>query len=211
MDLTIVLHGKYSGMIRLVHDGKSLRTFQRGIPPESRIFIVSGDSPYLAEPNFRGAVHGILVTDSGYRVIMEGRARLAGGNNETAKAKLSFMQSNEKSAALTEILERAQSLFSPIADDNAAAAEHTDEKKQKRQNTYNPFSSTYPNSSWKKVFHKNDRAYHIVGVANVAGEKLSITAVPINFYSESYFMSNGFVKIIRADDGTVCRMKVKRI
>lgn len=227
---TIVLHGKYKGVLRLYRDGGRLRAIGRGIPKDSKVYAVINDTPRLISENPSGSIKGILVTDGSNNIIMEGRIRYARGNNSLAKAKLAFLRSNEHSAALNYILARTEELFSEAHTSSNSENKYQEQKMQdlkkepekqavqdkqlhriQNKSAYNPFASTYPDSEWKKVFHRRDRGFHIVGTATVGGERLSIIAVPVKFYSEAYFNANGFTKPVVADDGTMCRMRIKRI
>ncbi|MBQ9949555.1 MAG: hypothetical protein IJO93_02415 [Clostridia bacterium] len=212
MEMTVVLHGKYSGLINISCDKSGVRYSSRGIPRDSSVYLVSGDMAYRPDEKMRGNIDGVLVADESGRIIMEGRVRFAKGSNEKAKAHLCYTSKipvkEVHSAALDDILKRAEDVFSstPCETDKS----HTDDNVKAKPKGKNPFSSTYPDSVWQKVQHKNDRAYHLSGTARISGETLHITAVPIKFYSEAYFMANGFAKIVRSDDGVIYRMRVER-
>ena len=124
---------------------------------------------------------------------------------------LSEIQSSEEhSPALNEILKKAEDLFSnsalPGESENIISAVNQNVQKQK----FNPFFSTYPDSTWRKITDKRGRLIRLEGKATVENQKLNIVALPINMYNEAYFIKNGFQKHLKTDNGYMFRLKVKR-
>lgn len=227
MEITISLHGKRNGFIRITQKADEPVTYTaKGLSAASLIYAVTADgqvTPITEKINSK--IIGILIVENG-TIIMEGRVRFAQGSNSCAKRILmqklqksvqnpATNQKSKPSQALTDILQRSKQIFDTLdtksihifnnAETPSRSAETTSRAVKKR----NLFSDSYPNSNWRKIQHRRG-GYHYEGVAQIANERLYITAIPTFMYSEAYFTKNGFFKTAVATDGTVYRMKIKR-
>lgn len=225
METVISLHGKRSGFIKIQHTLNGGLLFKsRGIPEGCKIYAVSGSVPYPINEPIPGKICGIIVTNNSGAIIMEGRERMCLGTNEAAKKvlfskmnaqKSTAIQPVSRSAALADILERAKTVFAEntqyITADAQSGDSQDEDKKQKSTETkrFNPFSASYPDSSWKRINHRCGRGYHLEGTAYISGEKLQITAIPTYLFSEDWFNKNGYTKITSSASGINYRMRIK--
>jgi len=211
MSALIVLHGRYRGYIQYERKDGRLTADMHGIPSDSVIYAVNEKSiPIPWDGSYSGRIYGIIVTDKNGNVIMEGRAAHTPGSNRNArfylpqKAKRAASAEDDRSDALKEILKKRDELFSE-------QQESIPPRPEKPSQSFNPFYNLYPDSEWSKVMHRHDRAYHLRGKANIAGQTLDITAVPMHFYTERAFLADGFTKVAQADNGDMYRMRVRII
>lgn len=114
----------------------------------------------------------------------------------------------QKSEALQQILSQAKELF---GEGKPEKQEKTtvENKTHKRNNTYNPFSATYPNSSWRVSKWRNIQ--YLESIIELEGERLHIQALPSSNVSIDYMQSLGFTKLTKADNGTMFYMKIRHL
>ncbi|NLB60979.1 MAG: hypothetical protein GX802_00890 [Clostridiales bacterium] len=113
-----------------------------------------------------------------------------------------------KSEALQSILSQAKELFGeyvPEKKKNTDAAN----KNPRQNNVYNPFSATYPNSSWRAMRWRN--LPYLESIIELEGERLHIQALPSSNVSIDYMQSMGFTKLTKADDGRMFYMKIRHL
>ena len=204
--MIIILHGKRQGFIRIERSRGELFIRTKNIPEGSVIYAVNEKNmPILLDKSYKGQILGIIVTDDKGNILCEGRAGHTRGTNELARLRLPHIKQMQHSAVLDEILKRKELVFSKPEKsektENAAG-----QKPQQGRN--NPFSSMYPNSTWKRQPY--GRTYMMKGTAETAGVRLEITALPAHVFTEREYRKRGFDKVVTADDGREYRVKVRR-
>lgn len=113
-----------------------------------------------------------------------------------------------RSAALCEILEKAQELFAPLGEQQQAA-EREPQRQEEGDTVLNPFPQAFPFSRWRRVTYPGTDSCYLEGETLRNGVAYSIYALPGEYRSRP--RAKGFDKFLRSRDGSGYWIRLTRI